>query len=112
MLFVEFCGQLGLNQCSDMFEKSDELDDGIKVDDSDYVCVDGEEGDYGIIRFISKCDGRLLAARVVCGGDREWVDFTRDGFDYFKPHFDVFVAAKLDAFRSRLSPLSMVLSVV
>lgn len=47
-------------------------------DDSEFVCVDGEEGDYGVIKY-SDTEGHLVAIRTIYGGDREDVEFTDYG---------------------------------
>ena len=47
-------------------------------DDSEFVCVDGEEGDYGVIKYLDTA-GNLVAIRTIYGGDREDVDFTEFG---------------------------------
>lgn len=68
-LFEEFCNQIGLSK------PSDAIDIRYKIDDSDFVVLDGEEGDSGIIRYYS-LDGKLLAVRNVYGGDDEDTEFT------------------------------------
>lgn len=51
--------------------------DEFTVDDSGFTVVDGEEGDYGTILY-SDSEG-LVATKIVHGGDREEVIFTRYG---------------------------------
>ncbi len=52
------------------------------ADHSEYVYVDGEEGDWGRITYSDK-DGKLVATHLIYGGDRdEWV-FTEFGCDLF-----------------------------
>ncbi len=48
------------------------------ADNSDFTVVDGEEGDYGVIRY-SDAAGQLVAVRTVHGGDSEDVAFTDHG---------------------------------
>lgn len=52
----------------------------IRVDYSGYVYVDGEEGDYGEIRYY--LGHVLLATKVIEGGDREHYVWTAEGFTY------------------------------
>ena len=47
-------------------------------DHSAFVFVDGEEGDYGVIRY-SDAAGQLVAIKTVHGGDSESVELTPFG---------------------------------
>jgi hypothetical protein len=51
--------------------------DSLTSDYSDFHYVDGEEGDYGIIRYTAF--GQLIATKTVHGGDMEDIDFTDQG---------------------------------
>lgn len=53
------------------------------VDDSEYVFVDGEEGDYGKVKY-HNTDGRLIAVRIIHGGDDEDITFTMEGKEILK----------------------------
>lgn len=44
--------------------------------------VDGEEGDYGIVKYMSPNKDVLLAVKTVYGGDREEIEFTKAGKEY------------------------------
>lgn len=58
-------------------------DDDVEEDCSDYVYVDGEEGDHGTIKFVQKSTGQLLAKKVILGGDQEYYEFTPLGRTYY-----------------------------
>ena len=45
---------------------------------SEMVNVDGEEGDYGIVKYYSE-NGALLATKHIHGGDDEDIEFTEYG---------------------------------
>jgi hypothetical protein len=55
-----------------------------KEDLSEFTVIDGEEGDYGIIKFYSLC-GKLLAVREVFGGDDSDIEFTQYAKELFEP---------------------------
>lgn len=48
-------------------------------DTSEFVVVDGEEGDYGKIKYFDKNNNELVAVKTVHGGDREDIEFTTYG---------------------------------
>jgi len=50
-----------------------------KEDRSGYIYVDGEEGDYGVIKYYAEQSGIHIATKVIEGGDVEWVEFTEYG---------------------------------
>jgi hypothetical protein len=56
--------------------------DGIIIDNSEFVVVDGEEGDYGIIKYFVGTD--LVAIRTIYGGDDEDIEYTEIGKKWFK----------------------------
>ncbi len=55
----------------------EETDLNLTEDSSEYVYVDGEEGDYGEIRY--SLQGTLIATKVVEGGDCSYLELTDDG---------------------------------
>lgn len=58
------------------FQRAVEADNGeFKEDTSDMVFVDGEEGDFGTIKYLD-AKGREIATRTLEGGDRENTEFT------------------------------------
>jgi hypothetical protein len=57
-------------------------EDNYKDDYSEFVVVDGEESDYGIIRHYY--GNNLLAVRTVHGGDSEYIEYTTFGKWFFK----------------------------
>lgn len=69
-LFEEFLSQLGVytNHPEDILHT---------VDHSEFIIVDGEEGDYGLVKYWDEND--LLAIRKVSGGDIEETFFTKMG---------------------------------
>jgi hypothetical protein len=68
---------------------------GLTEDRSDFVFVDGEEGDYGVIRY-TDASGQVVAVRNIEGGDAESIELT----DLGKP----LVARKmLELFRHTLA---------
>lgn len=46
---------------------------------SEFVYVDGEEGDYGVVRYLCPKTEVLVATRTIHGGDQEEVEFTEYG---------------------------------
>lgn len=64
----------------------EDLDLNLTEDLTDFVCVDGEEGDFGVIRY-KDATGNVVAIKNVEGGDVEHLELT----DYGKP----LIAAKL-----------------
>lgn len=60
----------------------DEYELDYEKDDSNYHIIDGEEGDYGIIKYfhnnIHICD------YVNCGGDSDYYEYTEEGQKHFK----------------------------
>jgi hypothetical protein len=73
----------------------EQLDLNLTEDRSEYVYVDGEEGDFGVIRY-KDAAGEVVAVRTIEGGDSEYTELTEHG----KP----LVAAKmLEAFRQSLT---------
>lgn len=61
--------------------------DGLVIDKSQFVGVDGEEGDYGIITYSLGLDygpdaGKLIATHVIEGGDCEYYEYTDFGKDW------------------------------
>ena len=76
-LLEEFCRQVDL--CIFNGEDIDYV-----CDDSQFVAVDGEEGDYGIIKYHSKSN-ELIAVRTIRGGDDEDTEFTEFGKNLLAP---------------------------
>ncbi len=54
----------------------EDLDD-YKADYSEFTIVDGEEGDYGTIKYYYGTE--LVAIKTVHGGDEEEIEYTRFG---------------------------------
>lgn len=57
--------------------------DTLKSDHSEWVYVDGEEGDYGRIKYTDPVDGKLIACFVSLGGDQDNFEFTKWGRGMF-----------------------------
>lgn len=75
-LFEHFCSNLGIFiSTNEFYDKFGDIESELKKDDSDYVIVDGEEGDYGIIKYYTN-DGFLFAIEINRGGDDIDVEFT------------------------------------
>lgn len=73
----------------------EDADLGLTADHSEFVYVDGEEGDFGVIRY-KDASGQVVATKTVDGGDSAHLELT----DYGKP----LVAAKLmDVFKETLT---------
>lgn len=75
-LLQEFCRQIGF-YIGDLDSEVHDIDS--KADYKDFVSVDGEEGDYGIVRYYDKTNNQLLAVRTIHGGDSEDTEFTQYG---------------------------------
>ena len=71
------------------------VDLGLTSDSSDFVVVDGEEGDYGIIRY-KDSSGEVVAIKIVHGGDDEELQITEYGksiiFSKFREVFEVLLS--------------------
>lgn len=78
-MFREYLNNLNI-KLIDIF---DELESTLRQDNTNYVYVDGEEGDYGVITYYSKYDD-LVATRTIHGGDSETVEFTPYGVRIIK----------------------------
>ena len=68
------------------------LMDGLVKDTSQFVVVDGEEGDYGSITYSLGLDygpdaGQLIATLVVEPGDWEFYEYTDFGKEWIKRAF-------------------------
>lgn len=73
----------------------EDRDLGLAEDRKDFVFVDGEEGDHGVIRYMD-ATGNVVCIRTIEGGDIEQLELT----DYGKP----LVAAKmLEVFKQVLT---------
>ncbi len=59
----------------------------IEYDDSQYTVVDGEEGDYGLIKYyhVQTIERRKVCEFVNKGGDNKDYIFTKYGVDLFTP---------------------------
>lgn len=102
-LFTEFCNQMRFTPFWIDLDKIDaKQQNRIIRDHSGFVVVDGEEGDHGVIKWFSKATGKLLATQTINGGDDEYVEFTKDGFDHFAPVFRKVVKLALEAFKAQL----------
>lgn len=76
-LLEEFCNQIGLINHLEI------EDINYTTDTSELNYVDGEEGDYGVIKYYS-IDGDLIAVENIYGGDMEELEFTSYGKDLLK----------------------------
>lgn len=56
----------------------EELEETLTKDYSNYVYVDGEEGDHGKITYYNEF-GRLVASHYIFGGDQESFELTEVG---------------------------------
>jgi hypothetical protein len=75
--------------------KLEDLDLGLVEDLKDFVYVDGEEGDFGVIRYLD-ASGQVVCVRTIEGGDSEQMELT----EYGKP----LIAAKmLEVFKETLT---------
>jgi hypothetical protein len=63
--------------CS-FFNLLEKEDLGLAEDSSDYVVVDGEESDYGVIRYLD-AGGKVVAIKTIHGGDSEEWEVTEHG---------------------------------
>jgi len=63
---------------SKLMELLDHIDLELKADNSEFTVVDGEEGDYRIIKYMDK-DNKLVAIKTVEGGDNESTEVTSYG---------------------------------
>ena len=59
------------------------LELGLKEDQSGFVFVDGEEGDYGNICYYDSRGG-LVAIKIIEGGDYQHVEITAYGREFIK----------------------------
>jgi hypothetical protein len=75
-LLEKFCEELGICYYGIPSELSEDID--YTVDNSGFTVVDGEEGDYGIIKYLSK-NNELIAIHHIYGGDSEDIEFTELG---------------------------------
>lgn len=62
-----------------------ELPVSIMRDESKYHVIDGEEGDFGIVKWYSVETKELLFIYKNNGGDDYFLDFTKAGLDLLKP---------------------------
>lgn len=77
-LLKEYLEQCGIYIQSDLQE---DLDMDYDVDNSEYVVVDGEKGDYGVRKL--SWQGKIVAYHVVYGGDYEEIVFAEDALPFF-----------------------------
>ncbi len=68
---------------------------GLTADNTDYVYVDGEEGDFGTIRY-KDASGQVVVIREIEGGDVESLELT----DYGRP---IVAKVMLDIFKQSLA---------
>lgn len=73
---------------------------GLTADHTELNVVDGEEGDYGVIRYLDAA-GVLVATKTVHGGDSESIELTPHGKQFVAKHlrllFDKLLLRKLEA---------------
>jgi len=76
-------------------------EDTLRTNHDDYVYVDGEEGDFGIVQYFGTgTDGKteaLLMVRYVHGGDVENTYFTDEGTRVFRELLRTLLPASIDA---------------
>lgn len=67
-------------QCasSDMGNLLEKWEDDLDADHTDWVCVDGEEGDHGSVYYRDD-KGVLMYTRKSNGGDDDWIEMTEAG---------------------------------
>jgi hypothetical protein len=70
-------------------------------DVSGYVYVDGEEGDYGVIKYTEKSTGKHVASRVIKGGDNEHYEFTAYGTALFADRLLKIMAERLEEVKKK-----------
>ena len=75
-LLEELCRQVNLSSLD--YGELDYVEDY-----SCFIVVDGEEGDYGVIKYFTP-KGNLLAIKTVNGGDSESTEFTEFGKDFLR----------------------------
>lgn len=73
-LIEELCRQANLSSLD--YGELDYVEDS-----SEFIFVDGEEGDYGAIKYFTP-KGNLLAIKTVEGSDSEFTEFTEFGKDF------------------------------
>lgn len=61
-----------------LLDKIEDYEVTLVADYKDFVYIDGEEGDYGLVYYSTK-EGELVYTRHVHGGDRESLEFTELG---------------------------------
>ena len=74
----------------------DDEDLHLVADHSDYVVVDGEEGDFGVVRYRNG-DNQLVAVRTVQGGDSETIELTPFGAQLVKQRLLAVLTQALDS---------------
>lgn len=57
--------------------------DTLVADTSEFIYVDGEEGDHGKITYTDPYDKKLICTRIIEGGDVESFEFTQWGRGMF-----------------------------
>jgi hypothetical protein len=72
----EFWNAISQQMHSAIYELDRTLD--FVADHSEFVCVDGEEGDYGKVTYRTP-EGVIVAVRTILGGDDEETVFTPEG---------------------------------
>lgn len=70
-------------------------------DDSEFVVVDGEEGDYGTLRYFDT-DNQLIATRVIESGDEDNIEFTPHGKNIISMHLESLFKQLLISFKKDL----------
>lgn len=84
---VDILEQFWYTVQSNLYSKitSADIDKQLTIDDSQFVVVDGEEGDYGIYKYFHNTE--LVAKRTIYGGDVEDTEFTEYGKTFLKIQF-------------------------
>lgn len=63
------------------------IEEDIEIDDDNFVCIDGEEGDYGVTRYIYK--GECVMVEFNLGGDSIDYQYTKYAVDnIIQPKFN------------------------
>ena len=87
-LLENFCGKIGLSayDCDDV---------EYEIDQSGYNFVDGEEGDFGTLKYYDA--NGIIAVKTIYGGDEEEVEFTSYGMSLLTPKAVLLFQKRVDA---------------
>lgn len=94
-IFEEFMAQVGIMPWPEVEDIEH------TVNHKDFIIVDGEEGDYGIVRYYD-LNGSLLAVKTVSGGDDYDVAFTELCFQKLTPLAEKWMKIKIDEIKQHV----------